>query len=49
MINRIEKTITIRTKSSIVWKTITEPELMKQWMGEPEMEIEINIQSLNLR
>jgi len=42
MTNQIEKTIIIRTNPSIVWKTLTEPDLMKQWMGESEMEIEIN-------
>ena len=41
MTNQIEKTIIIRTNPSIVWKTLTEPDLMKQWMGEVEMEIEI--------
>jgi hypothetical protein len=26
---------------TIVWPTLTDPDLMKQWMGEPTMEIEI--------
>lgn len=38
---QIEKTIFIKALPSIVWNTLTNPELMKQWMGEPEMELEI--------
>ncbi len=26
---------------ALVWRTLTDPRLMKQWMGEPEMEIEV--------
>ena len=38
---QIEKTIIIKALPSVVWNTLTNPELMKQWMGEPEMELEI--------
>jgi uncharacterized protein YndB with AHSA1/START domain len=41
MTYRIEKTVLINSAASIVWKTLTEPELMKQWMGDPETEIDI--------
>jgi uncharacterized protein YndB with AHSA1/START domain len=38
---QIKKTILLPSTSSTVWKLLTAPEQMKQWMGEPEMEIEI--------
>ena len=41
MIQRIEKTITINASSFVVWHTLTSQELIRQWMGEPEMEVEI--------
>lgn len=41
MTQQLEKTIHIKASPSIVWGTLTNPEVMKQWMGEPEMEIEI--------
>lgn len=31
----------IQAGPSIVWKHLTDPGLMKQWMGEPEMELDI--------
>jgi uncharacterized protein YndB with AHSA1/START domain len=37
----IEKTVQINAPASAVWKTLTEPALMKQWMGDPETEIDI--------
>ncbi|MEJ2905810.1 SRPBCC family protein [Pedobacter panaciterrae] len=42
MTNRIENTITINASPAIVWGTLTQPMLMRQWMGEPEMEIEVH-------
>ena len=30
---QIEKTIIIKALPSVVWNTLTNPELMKQWMG----------------
>jgi uncharacterized protein YndB with AHSA1/START domain len=42
MTQRIEKKITIKAPPSIVWNTLTKPELMKEWMGTPEMQIEIS-------
>jgi len=41
MTYRIEKTILINSAALTVWKTLTEPALMKQWMGDAEMEIDI--------
>jgi uncharacterized protein YndB with AHSA1/START domain len=41
MTYRIEKTVLINSAASTVWKTLTEPELIKQWMGDPETEIDI--------
>jgi uncharacterized protein YndB with AHSA1/START domain len=37
----MEKTIVIQAPPSVVWNTLTQPDLMKAWMGEPEMEIEV--------
>ncbi len=41
MHEQIKKTILIPSSPSFVWKLLTEPEQMKRWMGEREMEIEI--------
>ncbi|HTJ50629.1 MAG TPA: SRPBCC domain-containing protein [Cyclobacteriaceae bacterium] len=41
MTQHLEKIIHIKASPSIVWDTLTNPEVMKQWMGEPEMKIEI--------
>ena len=41
MKHQIEKTIHIKASPPIVWHALTNPDIMKQWMGEPEMEIEI--------
>lgn len=38
----IEIQLHIKTDPDTIWKMLTEPELMKQWMGEPEMKLEIN-------
>ncbi|MES2727110.1 MAG: SRPBCC domain-containing protein [Bacteroidota bacterium] len=37
----IENTISIHANPSIVWQYLTKPDLMKKWMGEPAMEIDI--------
>ena len=37
----IEKTVIINADSAAVWSALTEPGLMTQWMGDPEMELEI--------
>jgi len=41
MTQRIDKTIIIEATPSAVWDALTNPDLMKQWMGEPEIGIEI--------
>ena len=38
---QIEKTILINAPAITVWAALTEPTLMKQWMAEPEMALEI--------
>ncbi|MDF3028760.1 MAG: Activator of Hsp90 ATPase 1 family protein [Fluviicola sp.] len=38
---RIEKSILIQASPTEIWEYLTNPELMKQWMGDPEMNIEI--------
>lgn len=38
----LEKTIIINALPLAVWDTLTNPDRMKQWMGEPEMEIEVS-------
>ena len=37
----VERTVAISAPPSAVWNALTRPELMKQWMGEPEMRLEI--------
>ena len=37
----INKTVTINASASVVWEVLTNPSLVKQWMAEPEMEIDI--------
>lgn len=38
----IEIQVLINADPGTIWEILTEPELMKQWMGEPEMKLEIN-------
>jgi uncharacterized protein YndB with AHSA1/START domain len=42
MNKKVEKTISINAFPSQVWEYLTDPCLMKKWMGEPEMNIEVN-------
>lgn len=42
MQTQILKTITINAPTEIVWQNLTLPALMKKWIGEPEMQIEIS-------
>lgn len=42
MPQKTEITIQIEAPPSIIWKNLTNPNLMKNWMGEPEMQIEIH-------
>lgn len=37
----IETSATIHAQPSVVWRALTDPDLMKQWMAEPEMRIGI--------
>jgi uncharacterized protein YndB with AHSA1/START domain len=41
MIQKIEETIIINASPHTTWNTMTDATLMKQWMGEPEMQLEI--------
>jgi uncharacterized protein YndB with AHSA1/START domain len=41
MTKQIEKTVLINTLAPTVWEYLTNPNLMKKWMGESEMNIEI--------
>ena len=41
MVKCIKKSVLINASSSHVWQFLTNPDLMKQWMGDPEMKIEI--------
>ncbi|AEA44854.1 SRPBCC family protein [Fluviicola taffensis] len=38
---RIEKSILIQDSPAKIWEYLTNPDLMKQWMGDPEMNIEV--------
>jgi uncharacterized protein YndB with AHSA1/START domain len=37
----IQRTIVINAPPPAVWEALTHPDLMKQWLGEPEMGIEV--------
>jgi uncharacterized protein YndB with AHSA1/START domain len=37
----IEKEILIKADPAAVWEVLTNPDRMKEWMGEPEMNIEV--------
>ncbi|MGA8595113.1 MAG: SRPBCC domain-containing protein [Bryobacteraceae bacterium] len=41
MIQVIENAVSINAPPSDVWRVLTDPDLMKQWMAEPEMRIAI--------
>lgn len=34
--------ITINSTPTKVWQTLTDPEIMTQWLGEPDMEVEVH-------
>lgn len=42
MADRIRESITIDAPVAIVWESLTRPELMRAWMGEPAMKLEVN-------
>ena len=37
----IQTSVSIAAPTPVVWRVLTDPELMKRWMGEPEMELEV--------
>jgi uncharacterized protein YndB with AHSA1/START domain len=37
----VERTVVINAPPSVVWNALVRPDLMQQWMGEPEMHLEI--------
>jgi uncharacterized protein YndB with AHSA1/START domain len=41
MTQQIDKTIIIKASPSVVWKTLTDPDRIKQWMVEPGTAFEI--------
>lgn len=44
----IDKTIHINASAKIVWQALTDPQLMKRWMSDYAMEIEVDWQVGNL-
>lgn len=42
MTKLIREEVLIRAQPSEVWAALTEPQLMRQWMGEPEMVIAVD-------
>lgn len=41
MTDKIAVTVLIKASSSEIWEYLTDPNKMRKWMGEPEMNIEI--------
>ena len=41
MTSKFSTTISINSDAATIWASLTNPELMTKWMGEPEMKIEI--------
>ena len=41
MVKEIARSIVINARAAAVWETLTNSELMRQWLGEPEMRIEV--------
>jgi uncharacterized protein YndB with AHSA1/START domain len=41
MTQRITKTITVHASASTVWNALTNAGIVRQWMAEPEMELEV--------
>lgn len=41
MVGQIEYAVRINATPEVVWETLTDPERMKLWMGEPEMNISV--------
>lgn len=39
MTRHFEQSIVINAPPAVVWETLTQPKLMKQWMAEPEMAV----------
>jgi uncharacterized protein YndB with AHSA1/START domain len=42
MTDKFSNTVTINSEPAGVWNTLTDPGQMKEWMGEPELEIEVH-------
>ena len=42
MLEKVERTISINAPHAKVWEYLTDPNLMKKWMGDHEMNIEIS-------
>jgi uncharacterized protein YndB with AHSA1/START domain len=40
-LHRFEQTVMISAAPHVVWETLVRPERMKEWLGEPELELEI--------
>jgi uncharacterized protein YndB with AHSA1/START domain len=38
----VDHTVAIAATPTAVWRALTEPALMRQWMGEPEMQLDID-------
>ncbi|WP_315819349.1 SRPBCC domain-containing protein [Paraflavitalea speifideaquila] len=41
MSDQFNKTVHINAQPAAIWMALTDPEQMKQWMGEPEMDLEV--------
>ncbi|RIK41432.1 MAG: hypothetical protein DCC55_11985 [Chloroflexi bacterium] len=41
MEQRFEQTVVINAPTWVVWESLVRPDRMKEWMGEPEMELAV--------
>lgn len=44
MTQQIEKRISIEAKPAVVWKALTDPDLIKRWMAEPEIGLQVLVE-----
>ena len=41
MLDKFSTSVTINSRPTAVWTTLTDPGIMVKWMGDPELELEV--------